>query len=248
MSESRREYRFVIDAHTPDTLPMARLAEYMADLARLFGEVEHVHFGRVEPGSAILVPFVDAVAVPRVEDRFCAIKGEDPPEDAARACKALNQRLADDNAAGSLEDADGAEIVPFPGRDQPQFLAYGAMTQRGKLDGVLIRVGGRDDTVPVHLQDGDTIHVCNADRDMARRLAGHLYGGVLRVYGDGRWDRDTEGIWTMKRFTITDFEELDDAPLEEVVERLHRIEGSNWKDIHDPPAELRRLRGSDEPD
>lgn len=227
---------------------MARLAEYMADLARLFGEIEHVHFGRLEPGSTVLVPFVDAEAVPRIETRFCAIRSENAPEDAARALKALNRRLAEDNAAGSLRDADGAEIVSFPGRERQQFLALGPLRQQRELDGMLIRIGGRDVTVPVHLQDGDTIHLCNADREMARRLAGHLYGPVLRVYGDGRWERDAEGAWTMKSFTITGFEELDDAPLDEVVERLRRVEGSNWKDFDDPQAELRRLRGADEPD
>jgi hypothetical protein len=32
------EYRFKIGAYTPQTMPMARLAEYMAELAVLLGE------------------------------------------------------------------------------------------------------------------------------------------------------------------------------------------------------------------
>jgi len=72
-------------------------------------------------------------------------------------------------------------------------LTFRAFSQPGVLDGVLIRVGGRDDTVPVHLRDGERIHLCHAARDMAKRLAVHLYGPVLRVQGNGRWKRDADG-------------------------------------------------------
>ena len=58
------EYRFRIDGFTPDTLPMARLAEYIADLAVIFGEKELVHFVGIEKGSAILIQKIDAVAAP----------------------------------------------------------------------------------------------------------------------------------------------------------------------------------------
>ncbi len=123
---------------------------------------------------------------------------------------------------------------------------FSAFNQAGTLDGVLIRIGGRDDIVPAHLRDGETVHICSAARGMARRLAIHLYGPVLRVRGEGRWERDAGGAWSMKRFTITGFEELDDVPLPEIVERLRRVEGSGWDVVDAPSAELRRLRGTDE--
>ena len=240
------EYRFVIDALSPDTLPMSRLAVYMADLARLFGTVERVHFVRLEAGSTVLVPRVDPEAVAEVENRLVAVAENRAPEDATKAFKALNRYLADDRATGSLRDGGSAEVIRFPGRDQPKSLTFGAFTQPGVLDGVLIRVGDRDETVPVHLQDGDTIHVCNATRDMARQLAAHLYGRPLRVHGEGRWERDANGAWSMKRFNITEFDELDDAPLGAVVERLRGVEGSGWREIDDLSTELHRLRGHEE--
>ena len=237
------EYRFVIDAFSPDTLPMSRLAEYMADLARLLGGAGRVHFVRLEAGSTVLVQNVEPEAAPEVRKRIHAFAHDKAPADAAKAFRALNRYLADDDAIGSLRDGSGAEVIRFPGREQPPPLTFGPFNQPGVLDGVLIRVGGRDDTVPVHLRDGDTIHVCNATRDMARRLAVHLYGPPLRVRGDGRWERDADGGWSMKRFNIEEFTVLDDAPLGEVVERLRGVRGSGWKDVDDPSAELRRLRG-----
>ena len=240
------EYRFVIDAaYSPDTLPMSRLAAYMADLARLLGRIERVHFVRIEAGSAVLVHVVEPEAATEVGTRIHALAHDKAPEDAAKAFRALNRRLAEDHAIGSLREDGGAEVIRFPGREQLPPLTFGAFNQPGVLDGVLIRVGGRDDTVPVHLRDGDAVHLCNATRDMAKRLAVHLYGPTLRVRGDGRWERDADGVWSMKRFNIMEFDELDDAPLGEVVGRLRDVEGSGWKAVDEPSAELRRLRGLD---
>ncbi len=219
------EYRFVIDAYSPETLPMSRLAEYMADLARLFGTAERVHFVRLEAGSTVLVQTVEAEAATEVRNRIDAVAAGQGPEEATRAFRTLNRYLAADGATGSLRDG-GGEVIPFPGRGHPPPLTFGAFNQPGVLDGVLIRVGGRDDTVPVHLLDGETVHLCNANRDMARRLAPYLYGAPLRVHGDGRWDRDADGGWEMKRFNVSDFEELDEAPLGEVVGRLRDVEGT----------------------
>lgn len=206
---------------------------------------QRVHFVRLEPGSTVLVQTVEPEAAAEVRNRIDAIAEGKAPEDATKAFKALNRYLAADGATGSLRDG-GGEVIPFPGRDHPPPLTFGAFNQPSVLDGVLIRVGGRDDTVPVHLLDGEIVHLCNANRDMARRLAPYLYGAPPRVHGDGRWERDADGDWEMKRFNVSDFEELDDAPLGEVVGRLREVEGSRWKDIDDPLSELERLRGRDE--
>ena len=244
--KDQREYRFVIDAYSPDTLPMARLAEYMAELARLLGRADQVHFVRLEGGSAVLVQNVEPEAAPDVRERLRSLQQDNPPDDAAKAFANLNRYLADDNATGILQEGESAEVIRFPGREEPAPVTFGAFNQPGVLDGVLIRVGGRDDTVPAHLHDGETIHVCNTARDVARRLAVHLYGPPLRVHGNGRWERDADGCWVMKRFNITSFDVLDDAPLGEVAQRLRDVEGSGWKEIEDPTAELRHLRGLEE--
>lgn len=105
MDEAPHEYRFIIDGLSPDRLPMARLAEYMADLARLLGEVESVHFSRIESGSMQTVQTVEPAARPFVRDRLKAVLSAEAPEDAAKAFKALNGRLAADNATGRMAQA-----------------------------------------------------------------------------------------------------------------------------------------------
>lgn len=247
--DTTHEYKYKIDAYTPATMPMSRLAEYMQDLATLLGEKEHVHFVRLDPGSTVLVQQIDRESVPKVRERISAIdvvEGEGP-EDALHAFKALERRLAEDNATGHLYQDDGSEIIHFPGCEKAKPLTFGAFTQPGTLDGLLIKIGGKDETVPVHLQDGDAVYICSATRDMARSLAPHLFASTLRVHGNGRWERDAEGNWNLKRFNIAEFEVLEDTPLSEVVARLRQVQGSGWKEIDDPYAELQRLRqGSDE--
>ena len=46
--DEKRQYRLRIDAFSVENLPMARLAEYMTELAKLLGEREHVHFAHLE--------------------------------------------------------------------------------------------------------------------------------------------------------------------------------------------------------
>ena len=244
--KNQYEYRFVIAGVNPDTLPMSRLAEYMAELARLLGKSDQVHFVRLEKGSAVLVPKVEPEAKPEVDERIQSLAHENPQVDVLRAFNALNRYLADDKATGQLNESGVGKVIQFPGSTRPAPVTFGAFNQLGVLDGVLIRIGGRDDTVPVHLADGDRIHLCNTTREMARCLGGYLYGPTLRVHGEGRWERDAKGTWLMKRFNITNFEELNDAPLEQVTQRLREVSGSGWKDIKDPAEELRHLRGIEE--
>lgn len=242
MSAHPHTYRFIIDAWDTSDLPMARLAEYMADLAGLFGHTESVHFDRLEAGSAVLVQHVEHEADAGVRERLDAAHRDDVTDEIAKALAAINQRLAVDKATGSLQGGDGAEILHFPGRERPEDASFGPFRQEGIIDGVLIRVGGRDDTVPVYLDDDGTIYRCNATRQVARQLAPHLFGAPLRVHGSGRWERKHDGNWVLMWFDIKHFEGLDNRPLTEVVEQLQQIEGSGWRVIGDPTAELRRLR------
>lgn len=244
MATKRQEYRFRIDAFTPETIPMARLAEYMADLATLLGSQERVHFSRVELGSLQILHEVEYEAIPKVKERLHGIRTRNAPEDAIKAYSNLDKKLAEDNAKASIETAND-KVMEFPGRERTQLNAYGPVTEPGTFDGILIRVGGRDETVPVYLLEGDVVHKCNSNREMAKKLAPHLFGKTLRVHGAGKWNRDEFGNWVMERFNITDFTLLDESSLTDVVSGLRSIPGG-IKELDDPMQELRRMRDSTE--
>src|SRR6218665_2971572 len=119
------EYVFRIDAFTPDTLPMGRLAEYLAALAKMLGHPEHTHFVRVDEGSAKLVHKVDAVDAPKVESRLNNVRIGSAPKDAMAGKLALEELLANDNAVGTLSEAQsGRVILPFIGRNRPKPLTF----------------------------------------------------------------------------------------------------------------------------
>ena len=119
--ETRHRYRFVIEAYTPETLPMARLAEYMGKMATLLGEKAHVHFVRIEEGSAALLQEVEPEAQPAVRERIHAMREQAGPADVRQAYEALNGLLVDDRTSGYLaedddDEAPGAGCSSFPVR------------------------------------------------------------------------------------------------------------------------------------
>ncbi len=236
-------YRFTIDAYTPETLPMARLAEYISDLADLFGHKENVHFLKLEKGSAVPVIGVDFPTAPKVRERLHLVRNSEGPPEALRAYHEIDKRLAQDNATGGIRESRAKhELIAFPGRDRKRSLIYGPFNQPGTIYGELIKVGGEQDIVPVHIEEArGRVHICQANRAMARKVAQHLFGPPLRLHGQGRWERDEAGNWQMRRFTIESFEVLDNAALSKVVQKLRAIDGP-LKRVTDPFQELEKLR------
>lgn len=244
---SSNEYTFRIDVFTPDTLPMARLAEYMAALADLIGHRESTHFTRIEEGSARLVSRVEDQDAQKVQRRLEAVTSANPPQGAAKAFKILDDMLAEDNAVGEVIGPAGAVIIPFPGRTRPKALTFPAFRQDGSIDGQIVSIGGRDKTAHVTLQDGGLTYTnIDLNRDVARELAKHLYGTKVRLFGSGRWERHPEGAWKLLAFTVDRYEVLDDAPLGDVLAEIRSIPGSGAMGA-DAYNELMALRlGEDE--
>ena len=229
---------------------MARLAKYMSDLAAILGQPEKVHFVRLESGTVTLVQRIDEEAEPEARARARASKTGEGPSEAVKAYRSLNRRLLDDNATGMLNDDADTGILEFPGRKQAESLTltFGPFNQEGSLDGVVIRVGGVRDQVPVALESANQhLTHCLASRAVAKELARHLFDPEIRVYGKGRWSRDKEGTWTLDRFVIDYFEVPGGEPLSAVLARLRDVPGSEWPKSPDPWGELREQRGiSDE--
>ena len=83
-----------IDAYSPETIPMAKLAEYMADFAALLGRENSVHFLGLEKGSTKLAARVGYEDVPKVKTRLHDLRRGDPPRDAAKVFAQIDARLA----------------------------------------------------------------------------------------------------------------------------------------------------------
>ena len=246
MASRTIQYRFKIEAYNPESIPMSRLAEYMGQLAVLLGSRDNVHFHHLEAGSTVLVEDIEFEAEPKVRERINGVRNRTGTEDAIAAYERINRILREDNGSAMLDaqtklDTDEFNnVIRFPGRDASEAEKFDSIFQSGSVDGLLIRVGGKDETVPVYLEEAGTTHRCTANRDMAKRLAPLLFE-VVRLHGTGKWNRDDFGNWIMESFRITDFEKPDTSSLHEVVSRLRAIKSEIQK-MDDPITELDKLR------
>jgi hypothetical protein len=236
-------YDFRIDAWGPKTLPMAKLAVYIGKLAVIFGYEEHVHFIKVRKGSAIPEIIVDREAALKVAGRLYSAQRTDAPQDIVKARQEIDRMLRVDNASATLGIKKGAKILDFPGRKTPlaeEFTVY----EEGEFDGQVIRVGGKDESVPVWIQGEDgEIYICTANRQIARELAQCLFDRSVRVSGNGKWRRTSERVWQMDAFNIRSWEPLEEKSLTHEIEGFRAIEGSDWNRMDDPQGEWKKLRG-----
>lgn len=233
------EYRLKIDAYSPDTMPMARLAEYMAELATFLGERDAVHFRRVTRGSTVLNAKVDREAVPKIRDRVATVCAGDAAGETLRAFNSLNKLLRNDNATAVLRDNEPRGIVVrFPGRDTAEE-KFASVRQQGSLDGIVTGIRGKDETIHITLLvDGQQVTGCETNRTIAKQLGAKFYEPV-RLFGRGRWGRDADGMWSLLHFKIESFESLQDEPLASALVSLRQIP-TEWGE--DAYTELTRMR------
>ena len=235
-------YELCIDSFTPETIPMARLAEYMASFAELLGHREYVHLGKLKPGSLSVAARVDEIAQRKVDKRVDEVRYGGGPQPARRALREIDDKLAEDNAVGRMVRGK-AKLIEFPGRTRPVEEKLGPIGQTGTLDGEIIQVGGRDETINVHLKSGEQIHICVTSKAIARRLAPHIFGSAIRVRGFGTWARLESGAWLLKRFEIADFETLDETPLSRLFDGLRARLAPPAGGRMNPVDLMRQLRG-----
>ena len=244
----RYQYVFKIDAaFTPSTIPMARLAEYMSKIAAMLGNQEKVHFVRLESGSTALVNEVEHEAFPKVQERVKAIRANEGPDLGQKAFREINTLLARDNASAELIPPEGGNpVIKFPGRARENRPSYGPFNQDWSLDGILIRIGGENDPVPIHIKESEDKppHICEAKRTIAIELAPYYLRSPVRVHGHGRWFRDEDGEWAMKRFTITDFRPLKSDRFKDILARIRALD-TDLVGMEDPVSEFVDMRRDD---
>lgn len=238
MAGDAQDFRFRIGAYSPDSMPMARLADYLRELATLLGEPAAVHLVSLEAGSTVVVHRVDPEAVPKVRERATAVAHRRGHRDAMRAYRTINNMLRHDNSDGALQEPSGAELIQFPGINEME--RYGTVTQQCVIEGEVVRIGGTRERVPITLQsENELITDCYTSRATAKRLAAYLFEPV-QLFGSGRLARDAEGTWKLEHFSFDTFSELDDRPLSNMVEALRAIPGGEWSE--NALDELRLIR------
>lgn len=241
------EYIFTVDSLRPSTASMHRVAQYFLELANLLGQADHVHFHEVSEGSLRCHALADFESIPSIEQRIQQIA--DIGSDSAKVFDKLNQMLAKDNAVGRLDrvgvDGTTAKIYSFPGRELPKPTIL-KLRQAGSLDGVVVSVGGRDNSSHVHLDAGDGRYwKCETSRELAVGLAQHLYGQTIRVFGTGTWVRGVMRKWDLDGyFHVDKFEVLRDETFGEALDHLRAL-GTDWDKQESMSKAWMKLREGD---
>jgi len=244
--DKTREYRFKIDAFSPETMPLLVLTEYLRDVAEMLGEQKNLHLIGIEKSSTCPVLLIDRNAESKIRKRVKEIESGSAPPKAMEAFGRVNRRLSDQDANGAvIIGPAGDNLIVFPGLER-DVLTYGPFTRHGTIDGVPVMVGGiREREVSVHLEGRKKeSYVCYAARNLAKKIAAHLFTTVIRVEGSGRWVRHPEGRWEMRYFKINNFDLLantSEISLKKSIDELRAIP-AKWKELDDPVAELMRIR------
>jgi len=227
-----------------NTLPMERLAEYMAELARMLGEPSRVHFVEIIESSIGIVHAVERETSGVIDRTICEIQCGAAPVANMAAYREINKKLRNDESYGEFVALNGpTNILPFPGKNAPEPITLAGVTEFGNIDGVIIGVGGTRDEVSVSVQSDDAIYKrCVAKKPLAKELARFIFEGELRLYGQGKWNRNEDGVWTLQKFHIDSYEPLDNSPLESVISDLRSIHDSEWGRAEDFWAEAMDLR------
>jgi hypothetical protein len=238
----RKELHFSIEESSPYALSMARLTDYLRELAKLFANEEKIHFLRVDEGSADCLMEVEEEVEPLINARVArAAKGLGPAQ-AITAYKNLRSFLEHDEKSAYMEWKDGDVILHFPKKAGVGAETFGPFWQEGTLDGILVKIGGLDNTVPVHLIYEGTHRTCNTTREVAKGLGHHLYGHPIRVHGRGKWYRNADGKWELRWFDIYRFEELSEDGLLDAVARLRAIPDNDLVKSKNPLRDMHRIR------
>ena len=217
---------------------MERLAKYLHELAVLLGSEASVHFDRVAPGSARLIVHPDPTAVPKIDKRLFEVGSGSAAKSALAAHKNIDDLLADDNAVGHI--AKGTEkVVIFPGRNRSKPDIIGPIRRTASVEGQIFLIGGKDDTINVHLRDKSDEIKIEVPVTLAKRLVPFFLGQPVRLTGQGDWYR-IDGRWTRKTFVAFDFTPLEEDSLQESIGHVRALfDGVNGPEIESAMNELR---------
>lgn len=248
---SRSKFAFRIDSLSRDEVPMRDLAAYLTDLVHLLGHYEAVRFLGVRDGSLELRYEVDDGAVGDVDERVKEAQTSIGDPTARRAYRNLDKRLKGHRSSAEIVGHLGAErrrtVLEIPGALDTES-PIPAVWSEGRVDGIPTGIGGKQidpDWMLVRLHDAGASLRCEARPPVAIKIGQYLLKKPIRATGKGRWVRDENDGWSLDRFQIETFEELDDRSLAEIVPELRKVyEDTDWANMEDPIDSLARLRDS----
>lgn len=232
----------------PDKVRMNRLAEYMTEFARLLGLDNEPVLHRIYKRSVGIAAAVPGQHAKSAFERVHLANSDSESVPAKHARKIAQFMAVDGIPSAQMLDSKNRIIYsmqPVANDDDLERTVF----QAGTVDGVVTGIVGADETMHLHLRDhlGHDLRIVVRDELAARSLLGHFRQGTLRIHVHGRWKRTSDGwIPETSKCLMERFEVLEETPVSDLIALIARIEGIGWRDLEDPIAFWRELRGADD--
>jgi hypothetical protein len=237
------EFTFVIPGYTPETIPLARLMEYLKELIAVLGDPKDVHLAAINPGSVSPILHISPREALSVRDRVQRFRcGKGSARQRSAAGKIANMLRQDAPGLAKTVVLSSQNMVLFEIASAPATPeALTGISQPTTLTGQLTRIGGLSETASLELLDsaGETFRGIKAPRQLAKGLAKLLWEPV-RLTGTGNWTRSADGKWQLDRLDVQSFDVPNNQSLSTVIEHLRSAEVDWPEDILDRLSKERR--------
>ena len=241
--ERLEEFRFLIPGYTPETIPLPRLLDYLAQIAAVVGEElsQEMHLVRVVKSSAKPVFKMDSFAAAKAREQAAVVRTGYGTAKQRTAYEQVREMVRVDGRGkpAKLIDRTGV-ILSFEPAVKSEAEIIATVRQHTVFDGKLVRIGGarEDSTVLMETLSGEIQPRFTAARAVAKRMAPSLYDPI-RVIGPGVWQRHREGNWTLANMRIQDYEPLADDDFASVLQKLREAR-VDWPDNADEQLRAER--------
>jgi hypothetical protein len=239
-------YNLHVIGTRPRHMPLEDVGELAKRLSDLLGCGEHLRFARLKTGSASILARVLPPAVEAVQ--INVLHAKQGNNGSASKLARIDEYLAARGWHGELRNRQGRVLLVFPGAEHAKpAQEVRTVHQADSIIGKVIKIGGRDETVPMQLQatDGRYLDVTVKGRELAMQLGSLLFQEV-RVSGLATWQRDAEGEWSCATMIVTDFDKPSTKPLLELFDELSQLAGNEWNTMENPDVEWMKIRRGDQ--
>jgi hypothetical protein len=215
------EISFVIPGHTPDTMPLNRLLEYLHEMSVVLDEPEKLHLVAIKESSCAPVFHTDTETALRVKENAERVQRGDGTKKQVDAYNGVRRMLRRDGIWDRPALLRTPKTVVMQIDAAPAETPLSGVRQASSVDGAVIRVGGAGEYASIQLQDldGTITSGFTARRSLAKELA-HLMWEPVRLFGVGQWCRSEDGEWRLERMQVQGFDPLVDESLGMTISKL----------------------------
>ena len=236
---------FKIEGIRPDRMPGAELAAYMVALARMLGSRDYVHFVAIHDESTGIEAHVGVRARHVVRQRMRDVDSLSSPAERRRQRDEINGLLARRKTSAKLQEIrdNGSKVnrIEFQGAETGK-RELPSIRDHVRVQGILYRIEGRDETVHAGIVDGETRYSAVISRDQAKEIARESMFGLVRVEGSALLTRLPNGTWEIGEIEATRIEPLVETSLTTTLEELRAAGGFGWSDDPTGLAALDEMR------